>query len=127
MATGIQSDHGVTRRLADAADALAVASERSLAGAEAAAQAGRIATDAVRGIAEIGAGLATSQNRVEHAIAGESEANTRLAEALRSGMSGVAASARTLSDVQTGLVGIRDEFHAIAQSNQHSPKVFRAC
>ena len=96
VATGIQSDHGVTRRLAEAAEALSTSSERSLAGAEAAAQAGRIATDAVRGIAEIGASLATSQNRVEHAIAGESEANTRLAEALRSGMSGVAASARTL-------------------------------
>src|SRR3954453_2192501 len=119
VATGIQSDHGVTRRLAEAAEALAASSERSLAGAEAAAQAGRIATDAVRGIAEIGAGLATSQNRVEHAIAGESEANTRLAEALRSGMSGVAARPRTLSDVQSGLASIRDEFHSIAQSNQN--------
>ena len=118
VATGIQSDHGVTRRLAEAAEALASSSERSLAGAEAAAQAGRIATDAVRGIAEIGQNLATSQNRVEHAIAGESEANTRLAEALRSGMSGVAASARTLSDVQIGLASLRDDFQSIAQSNQ---------
>jgi hypothetical protein len=118
VATGIQSDHGVTRRLAEAAEALAASSERSLAGAEAAAQAGRIATDAVRGIAEIGQNLATSQNRVEHAIASESEANTRLAEALRSGMSGVAASARTLSDVQVGLSSIRDEFQSISQSNQ---------
>ncbi|HRA47642.1 MAG TPA: hypothetical protein PK819_06210 [Thermomicrobiales bacterium] len=118
VATGIQSDHGVTRRLAEAAEMLAAASEKSVGGAEAAAQAGRIATDAVRGIAEIGASLATSQNRVEHAIASESEANTRLAESLRSGMSGVAASARTLTDVNVGLSSIRDEFHAIAQSNQ---------
>jgi uncharacterized phage infection (PIP) family protein YhgE len=118
VATGIQSDHGVTKRLAEAAEALASSSERSLAGAEAAAQAGRIATDAVRGIAEIGQNLATGQNRVEHAIASESEANTRLAEALRSGMSGVAQSARTLSDVQVALASLRDEFQSIAQTNQ---------
>ena len=118
VATGIQSDHGVTRRLAEAAEVLSDAAERSLAGSEAAAQAGRVATEAVRGIAEIGATLATSQNRVEHAIANESEANARLAEALRSGMTGVSASARTLSEVQASLVGIRDEFRQIAQSNQ---------
>jgi uncharacterized phage infection (PIP) family protein YhgE len=62
--------------------------------------------------------LATSQNRVEHAIASESEANTRLAEALRSGMGGVTASARTLAEMQSSLVGIRDEFRQIAQTNQ---------
>ena len=118
VATGIQSDHGVTRRLAEAAEVLSEAAEHSLAGSEAAAQAGRVATEAVRGIAEIGAGLASSQNRVEHAIANESEANTRLAEALRSGMTGVTASARTLAEVQASLVGIRDEFRQIAQTNQ---------
>jgi hypothetical protein len=118
VATGIQSDHGVTRRLAEAAEVLAAASERSLAGSEAAAQAGRVATEAVRGIAEIGASLASGQSRVEHAIANESEANTRLAEALRSGMTGVSASARTLAEVQASLTGIRDEFRQIALSNQ---------
>jgi hypothetical protein len=118
VATGIQSDHGVTRRLAEAAEVLSEAAERSLAGSEAAAQAGRVATEAVRGIAEIGASLAGSQNRVEHAIANESEANTRLAEALRSGMTGVSTTARTLAEIQASLVGIRDEFRDIAQSNQ---------
>jgi hypothetical protein len=118
VATGIQSDHGVTRRLAEAAEVLSDAAERSLAGAEAAAQAGRVATEAVRGIAEIGAALATSQNRVEHAIANESEANTRLAETLRSGMSGMSASTRTLSEIQASLTGIRDEFREIARTNQ---------
>ena len=118
VATGIQSDHGVTRRLAEAAEVLSEAAERSLAGSEAAAQAGRVATEAVRGIAEIGASLASGQNRVEHAIANESEANTRLAEALRSGMTGVSTTARTLAEIQASLVGIRDEFREIAQSNQ---------
>lgn len=118
VATGIQSDHGVTRRLAEAAEVLSEAAERSLAGSEAAAQAGRVATEAVRGIAEIGAGLATGQSRVEHAIANESEANARLAEALRAGMTGVAQTAKTLAEVQAGLVGIRDEFRHISAVNQ---------
>ena len=118
VATGIQSDHGVTRRLAEAAEVLADAADRSLAGAEAASQAGRMATDAVRGIAEIGSALAASQNRVEHAIAGESEANTRLAESLRGGMTGMSASTRTLSEIQASLIGIRDEFRDIARTNQ---------
>jgi chromosome segregation ATPase len=118
VATGIQSDHGVTRRLAEASEVLAEAAERSLAGAEAAAQAGRVATEAVRGIAEIGASLASGQNRVEHAIANESEANTRLAEALRSSVTGVSSTTRTLAEIQASLVGIRDEFRDIARSNQ---------
>ncbi|MDQ2682042.1 MAG: methyl-accepting chemotaxis protein [Chloroflexota bacterium] len=118
VATGIQSDHGVTRRLAEAAEVLSEAAERSLAGSEAAAQAGRVATEAVRGIAEIGAGLATGQSRVEHAIASEREANARLAEALRGGMTGVAQTAKTLAEVQAGLAGIREEFHHISQTNR---------
>jgi hypothetical protein len=118
VATGIQSDHGVTRRLAEAAEILSDAAERSLAGAEAASQAGRVATEAVRGIAEIGAALATSQTRVEHAIANESEANSRLAETLRSGMGGMSASTRTLAEIQASLTGIRDEFREIARTNQ---------
>jgi hypothetical protein len=69
VATGIQSDHGVTRKIAEAAQVLTEAAERSLAGAEAAAQAGRVASEAVRGIAEISSSLVTGHNRVEHAIA----------------------------------------------------------
>ena len=118
VATGIQSDHGVTRKIAEAAQVLTEAAERSLAGAEAAAQAGRVASEAVRGIAEISSSLVTGHNRVEHAIAAESEANARLADALRSGMTGVTASSRSLGDIQTTLQQMRDEFHHIAQLNQ---------
>ena len=117
VATGIQSDHGVTRKIAEAAQVLTEAAERSMAGAEAAAQAGRVASEAVRGIAEISSSLVTGHNRVEHAIAAESEANARLADALRSGMTGVTASSRSLGDIQTTLQQMRDEFHHIAQLN----------
>ena len=117
VATGIQSDHGVTRKLAEAAEVLTEAAERSLAGAEAAAQAGRVASEAVRGIAEIGASLVNGQGRVEQAIAAESEANARLADALRSGMTSVGSSSRSLSDIHSDLNGMREEFRRIAEIN----------
>jgi hypothetical protein len=118
VATGIQSDHGVTRQLAEAANTLADAADKSLAGSEAAAQAGRIASEAVRGIAEISAALASSQTRVESALATETEANSRLAEALRGGMTGVNASAKTLAEVQTALGHLRHEFSRISEIGQ---------
>lgn len=118
VATGIQSDHGVTRQLADAAQALADAADRSLAGSEAAAQAGRVATEAVHGIAEISASLASSHARLDGALATETEANSRLADTLRAGMGGVGAAANTLSEILTSLVGLQSEFSRIASLGQ---------
>lgn len=126
VATGIQSDHSVTRQLTEAAQTLADAADKSLAGAEAAAQAGRIASEAVRGIAEISSALASSQTRVESALANETEVNSRLAEALRGGMNGVNASAKTLSDVQGALTQLRTEFARIGDlSQEHSHTLSR--
>jgi archaellum component FlaC len=126
VATGIQSDHSVTRQLTDAAQTLADAADKSLAGAEAAAQAGRIASEAVRGIAEISSALASSQTRVESALANETEVNSRLADALRGGMNGVNASAKTLSDVQGALTQLRTEFSRIGDiSQEHSHTLSR--
>jgi archaellum component FlaC len=121
IATGIQSDQSVTRQLSEAAQTLADAADKSLAGSEAAAQAGRVASEAVRGIAEISQALASSQTRVESALATETEANSRLAEALRGGMAGVNASAKTLADVQSGLNDLKQEFMRIGDlSQEHS-------
>jgi hypothetical protein len=121
VATGIQSDQSVTRQLSEAAQSLADAADKSLAGSEAAAQAGRVASEAVRGIAEISQTLAASQTRVESALATETEANSRLAEALRGGMAGVNASAKTLSDVQGVLSELKQEFSRIGDlSQEHS-------
>lgn len=114
VATGIQSDHGVTRQLTEAARALAEAADTSLAGAEAAAQAGRVATDAVRGIAEMSSALAASQMRVENAMSEETEANGRLADALRTSSGGVNASAKLLADIQATLGKLHGEFARIA-------------
>jgi chromosome segregation ATPase len=115
--TALQSDHAVTRQIGQAADTLADAADRSVAGAEASAQAARIATEAVRGIAEVASNLAASQGRVEGAMAAEAEANTRLAEALRSGTGGVAASAKSLQEIGNGLADLRDELAQISAQN----------
>lgn len=116
-ASGIQSDHAVTRQLADAAKGLADAADKSLSGSEAAAHAGRVASDAVRGIAEIAARLGASQERVEHAIANESEANARLADSLRGSAGGVTSATKVLGDISTNLTYLRDEFLRIGDLN----------
>ncbi len=46
----LQSDQALTRQIATAAEALVEAADKGIAGADAAAQASRVATDAVRGI-----------------------------------------------------------------------------
>ena len=124
--TGIQSDQAVTRQLTTAANTLAEAADRSLAGAEAAAQAGRVATEAVRGIAELAGDLAASQSRLENAVASEVEANGRLADALRSGTSGVTASTRTLQEIASGLADMRDEFHRLASQSAQQATALNA-
>ncbi|MFN8593630.1 MAG: hypothetical protein U0031_19385 [Thermomicrobiales bacterium] len=112
--TNVQSDQALTRQIAHAAEALVEAADKGIAGADAAAQAARVATEAVRGIGAIASDLAASQSRVERAVAEEAEANGRLAESLRSNAGGVAASARALGEIESGLGGLRDELSRLA-------------
>ena len=117
----IQSDQAVTRQLGTAATTLADVADKALAGAEAAAQAGRVATEAVRGIGELSQSLATSQARIEAAVAGEAEANRHLADALRGSTGGVAASTRMLQEIGAGLSQLRDDLgHLAAQSGDQA-------
>jgi len=126
VASGIQSDQAVTRQLGEAAKALADAADKSLSGAEAAAQAGRVATDAVRGIAEISSSLASSQVRVEAAVSAEAEANSRLAESLRGSAGGVTSATKALSEISSGLNQLRDELNRIVQlSSEQSTNLSR--
>lgn len=110
----VQSDQTLSKQLATAAEALVEAADKGIAGADAAAQASRVATEAVRGIGAIAHDLAASQTRVERAVAEEAEANSRLADALRGNAGGMAASARTLGEIETGLSGLRDELSRLA-------------
>jgi methyl-accepting chemotaxis protein len=117
--SSIQSDQAVTRQLSLAANNLAETADKAMSGAEAAAQAGRIASDAVRGIGEVVRQLGESQERVEQALAGDTEANARLAEALRSSTAGAQATTRILNDIGGGLARIRDDFERLgAQTGQ---------
>ncbi|MCA9860864.1 MAG: hypothetical protein KC438_14140, partial [Thermomicrobiales bacterium] len=115
MGAGMQSDAALTRKLAEAADALADAADRSLAGAETASQAGRLATDAVHGIVDLTASLSGGQARLEHALSEQTEANAKLADSLRSGMGGVSASSRSLGDISMALAQLREEFNRMSQ------------
>jgi hypothetical protein len=113
--SNMQSDAALTRKIAEAAEALADAADRSLAGAETASQAGRLATDAVHGIVDLTASLSGGQARLEHALAEQTEANAKLADSLRSGMGGVSASSRSLGDISMALAQLREEFNRMGQ------------
>jgi hypothetical protein len=115
VGAGMQSDAALTRKIGEAAEALADAADRSLAGAETASQAGRLATDAVHGIVDLTASLSGGQARLEHALAEQTEANAKLADSLRSGMGGVSASSRSLGDISIALAQLREEFNRMSQ------------
>jgi hypothetical protein len=118
MATDSQREATMTRHLADAASALAEAADRSIASAETASQAGRIATEAVQSIAEMASSLSASQSSLDRALAEQTDANAKLADALRSGAGGVSASSRILADVSMALGDLREEFNRIGQLSQ---------
>lgn len=124
--SSIQSDQAVTRQIGTAAATLADVAEKSLAGADAATQAARVATEAVRGIGEIAQHLASSQTRVEVALANEVETNSRLADALRGSTGGVTASTRTLQEIGAGLSQLRDEFARLASQSADQAMTLRS-
>lgn len=124
--TSIQGDQAVGRQLALAAETIADAAEKAVAGADAAAQAARLATDTGRAIGDLAQGLVKGQARVEAAIAGEAEATSRLADALRATGSGVVAASRTLAEIESSLSRMREGFAAVASQNGDAAKALRA-
>ncbi|MGE3797346.1 MAG: hypothetical protein AB7G88_05850, partial [Thermomicrobiales bacterium] len=118
MSTDAQREAAMTRHLADAASALAEAADRSISSAETASQAGRVATEAVQSIAEIAQSLASSHTNLDRALAEQTDANSKLADALRSGAGGVSASSRLLADVSMALGELREEFNRMGQLAQ---------
>jgi len=122
----LQSDQALTRQIATAAEALVEAADKGIAGADAAAQASRVATDAVRGIGAIAQDLAASQTRVERAVAEEAEANSRLADAMRGSAGGMAASARALGEIEGGLGGLRDELGRLASGTAGQAQILQS-
>ncbi|MEZ4626232.1 MAG: hypothetical protein R2843_15890 [Thermomicrobiales bacterium] len=110
-----QSDAALVRQLADAARNLTETTDRAVAGADAAAKAGQVASEAVRYIAEVAASLTDGQGRIENAIAAESEANARLADSLRNSGSGVATATRAMADIANTLIRVRDDLGRMSE------------
>ena len=94
----VQSNQALTRQLTLAADTLANAAEKAIAGSDSAAQAGRVASDAGRAIAEVAQMLTESQTRMEQAVIAANAANARVAESLASATSGLSEVGRANSD-----------------------------
>jgi methyl-accepting chemotaxis protein len=118
--SAIQSDQSVNRQIAMAANNLAETADKAIGGAEQAAQAGRIAADAVRGLGQIAHQIAESQERIDQLVAGDMEATGRLSEALRTNSAGAESTTRALNDVGQGLSRIRAEFERLgSQTGQH--------
>jgi methyl-accepting chemotaxis protein len=119
--SSIQSDQAVARQISTAASRLAETADKAITGAESVAQAGRVAIDAVRGISAIAQQISESQQRVERALASQTDTSGRLAETLRASTTASHANARSLSDIGSGLSRLRDEFERIgAQSGQQA-------
>lgn len=124
--SGIQSDQAVTRQIGAAAATLADTADKALAGAESAAQAARLATESSRGIVDLAQSLAGSQARIEAAVVAESESNTRLADALRGSVNGVATSTRLLGEIGAGLSGLRDDLARLAAHSEEQARTLGA-
>lgn len=119
--SSIQSDQAVARQMSTAASRLAETADKAISGAESAAQAGRVAVDAVRGISAIVQEVSESQHRVEQALVSQTDTNGALAESLRVNTTASQSNARNLSEIGGGLSRLRDEFERIgAQSGQQA-------
>lgn len=119
--SSIQSDQAVSRHMSTAANQLSETAEKAITGAENAAQAGRVAVDAVHGISQIAREISDSQARVDQALSSQTDSTSTLAESLRASTAGSQSTARSLTDIGTALVKLRDEFERLgSQSTQQA-------
>jgi chromosome segregation ATPase len=124
--SAIQSDQAVNKQLSNAVVNLAETADRAISGADAAAQAGRVASDAVRGISELAQQIANSQKNVEQTLAHEMDARGQLSEALRSTTAGSQVAARSLNDIGSSLQKIREDFERLGTSTSQQTNTLNA-
>jgi len=122
--SAIQSDQAVSRQLTSAARTLAEAADRAISGAESAAQAGRVAADAVRGISTLAEQVSESQQRVGSALESQSSASSTLAESLRETTTSTQVTAQTLTDIGNELNRLRDGFERIGATSTRQGEDF---
>jgi hypothetical protein len=114
--SSIQNDQAVTRQISQAAARLAETADKAISGSESAAQAGRVALDAVRGVSAIAQDISASQARVDKALTAQQEASSALADALRTTTTGADATAQHLSGIGSGLARLQENFDSINAS-----------
>lgn len=120
-ASSIQSDQAASRQFSLAASNLAETADKAITGAESAAQAGRIASDAVRGMGDIIKRLTTSQESIDRRLSGDMEATGKLSDSIRTSTTSAQATARALNDIGAGLTRIREEFERLGtNTGQHA-------
>lgn len=122
--SAIQSDQAVSRQISNAARTLSEAADKAISGAESAAQAGRVAADAVRGISTLAEQVSESQQRVGSALESQSSASGTLAESLRASTSGTQATAQTLTEIGNELGRLRDSFERIGANGSRQGENF---
>jgi predicted nucleic acid-binding Zn-ribbon protein len=119
--SAIQSDQAVNRQLSQAARNLSETADKAITGADQAAQAGRIASEAVRSLASIAQEIAQGQERVDQLVSGDMDASSLLADALRANATSTENSTRSLNDIGASFNRIRTEFERLsAQTGQHA-------
>jgi hypothetical protein len=119
--SSIQSDQAINRQLSQAARSLAETADKALVGADQAAQAGRIAAEAVRGLADVAAQISDSQERVDRLVTGDMQATSRLSDALIANANVTESATRSLGDIGTGFGRIRSELERLGgQTGEHA-------
>jgi len=116
--SSIQNDQAVSRQMSQAALRLAETADKAITGAESAAQAGRVALDAGRGISAIAEDISASQSKVDQVLSAQNAASSTLAESLRSNATNSQATTRQLADIGKGLAQLAGEFDRIGAANQ---------
>lgn len=115
--SGIQNDQAATRQLAQTASRLGETAEKTIAGAESASQAGRLAMDAIRTMAEVTREISLSQERIDSILTEQNSSSMKLSSSLGDANGHVGQTARQLADIGSGLVTIQRDFAAIGQQN----------
>jgi len=119
--SSMQSDQAVNRQLSQAARSLAETADKALLGADQAAQAGRIAAEAVRGLADVASQISDSQERVDRLVSGDMEATSRLSDALIANANMTESSTRSLGEIGNGFGRIRSELERLGgQTGEHA-------
>lgn len=112
--SAIQNDQAATRQLAQTAARLDETADKAVTGAESAAQAGRVALDAVRSIANVAQEISASQQRMDEVLTAHNAASSSLAESLRNTDTHTTTIARNLAEIGNGLAEVQKDFATIA-------------